>query len=114
MTEDGGCDAVSFGFVNVVRGRREVRTIGMHVIGLPDIVMQLADVNDDGKVIIEVIRDLCRGEKPVGYGHVLAGETGPRFRVLATDNDQFGLARPMCNPFGRLKLVRFKDVAESN
>ena len=114
MTEDGGCDAVSFVFVNVVRGRREVRTMGMHVMGFPDIVMQLSDIDDDGEVIIEVIRYLCRGEKPVGYGQVLAGESGPRFRVLATESDQLGIARPMCNPFGRLKLVRVKDGAESN
>ena len=49
MTEDGGCDAVSFAFVNVVRGRGEMRTMGMHVMGLPDIVMQLSDVDDDGE-----------------------------------------------------------------
>ncbi len=114
MTEDGGCDAVSFAFVNVVRGRREVRTMGMRVIGLPDIVMQLSDVGDDGEVIIEAIRCLCRGEKPVGPGHVLAGEAGPWLRVLATDSDQLDVASPMRNPFGRLKLVSFKDAAESN
>ena len=61
MTEDAGCDALCFAFVNVVRGRREVRTVGMHVLGLPDIVMQLSDVDDDGQDILRVVRRLCRG-----------------------------------------------------
>ncbi|MHB0960292.1 MAG: hypothetical protein ACYC0X_08395 [Pirellulaceae bacterium] len=114
MTEDSSCDAVSFAFVNAVRGRREVRTMGMRVMGLPDIVMQLSDIGDDGEVIIEAIRCLCRGEKPLGPGHMLAGEAGPWLQVLATDRDQLDVASPMRNPFGRLKLVRFKGAAESN
>ena len=114
MTEDGSCDAVSFAFVNVVRGKREVGTMGMHVMGLPDIVMQPSDIGDDGEVVIEVIRCLCRGEKPVGPGHVLVGEAGPWLRVLATESDQLDVASPMRNPFGRLKLVSFNDAAESN
>ena len=40
MAEDGGPDAVSFAFVGIVRGRQEVWTVGMHVMGLPDIVMK--------------------------------------------------------------------------
>ena len=112
MTGDGSWDAVSFAFVNVVRAKREMRTVGMHVMGLPDIVLQHSDIDDEGRVIIEVIQYLCRGDKPIGLGQVLACETGPRFRVLATESDQWGVARPMCNPFGWLKLVRLEDVAE--
>ena len=55
MTEDGGPDAVSFAFVGMVRNRQEVWTIGMHVMGLPDIVMRRADVEPDGDTIIEVL-----------------------------------------------------------
>jgi hypothetical protein len=113
MTEDGSCDAVSFAFVNIVRGRREVRTMGMHVMGFPDIVMQRSD-DDDGEVIIEVVRNLCRGQKPVGHRHVVVSETGPRFQLLATESDQFDIAAPMRNPFGRLKLVSCQDAAECN
>ena len=66
MTEDGSWDAVSFAFVNVVRTKREMRTVGMHVIGRPDFVLQHSDIDDEGKVIMEVIHYLCRGDKPIG------------------------------------------------
>ncbi len=39
--------------------------MGMHVLGLRDIVMKRADIEADGFDIIEVIRYLSRGEKPV-------------------------------------------------
>jgi len=114
MTEDGSWDAVSFAFVNVVRAKREMRTVGMHVMGLPDIVLQQSDIDDEGQVIMEVIHYLCRGDQPIGTGQVLACESGPRFSVLATESNPWMLARPMCNPFGWLNLVRLKDVAESH
>ena len=44
MTEDGGPDALSFAFVAIVRGKTEVWTMGMHVLGLRDVVMKRADV----------------------------------------------------------------------
>src|SRR5271168_2665514 len=40
MTEDGGPDALSFAFVGIVRGKAEVYTMGMHVLGLRDVVMK--------------------------------------------------------------------------
>jgi hypothetical protein len=114
MTEDGGCDAMSFAFVNLVRGKRELRTVGMHVLGLPDVVMQRSDVDDDGRDILRVIRHLCRGEKLDGDGHGLAGEAGTWLRVPASDDDQRDLATPMRNPFGRLRRVSFEEAAERN
>src|SRR5437763_678820 len=63
MTEDGGPDAVSFAFVSILSGKTDVWTMGMHVLGLRDIVMKRADVEVEGFDIIEVIRYLCRGEK---------------------------------------------------
>src|SRR5688572_21036518 len=44
MTEDGGPDALSFAFVAIIRGRDEVWTMGMHVLGLRDVVMKRADI----------------------------------------------------------------------
>jgi hypothetical protein len=114
MAEDGGPDALSFAFVGIVRGEQEVWTMGMHVMGLPDVLMRRADCDADEHAIIEVIRYLCRGDKPIADGHVLADEAGPRFRAAATSNDRFDAGSPMYNPFGRLKLVSIKDIAESN
>lgn len=111
MTEDAGWDAVSFAFVNVVRAKREMRTVGMHVIGRPEIVLQHSDVDDKGRVVKEVIHHLCLSDKPIVVGQVLACASGPRFRVTGTANDPWMLARPMRNPLGCLKLARLKDVA---
>src|SRR5438132_1019195 len=65
MTEDGSPDALSFAFVAIVRGKTEVWTMGMHVLGLRDVVMKRADVEAERFDIIEVIRYLARGEKQI-------------------------------------------------
>ena len=109
MTEDGEWDAVSFAFVNVVRTERDLRTVGMHVMGRPDIVLRHADVDSEGKVVKDVIHYLCLGDKPIAVGQVLACQSGPRFRVLGTASDPWMLARPMCNPFGCLKLSKTEN-----
>jgi hypothetical protein len=114
MAEDGGSDAVSFAFVGIVRGREEVWTMGMHVMGLPDVLMRRKDCDEDEDAIIDVIRYLCRGDKPVRDGHVVADETGPRFQAVATAGSRFDVGSPMHNPFGRLKLVNIRDIAENN
>jgi len=113
MADDGGPDALSFAFVSIIAGQREIETMGMHVLGLPDLVMRGGDT--DGDTIIEVIRYLASGEKPMGDGHLLADDRGAlRFRVTAMPIDDRTAPSPMHNPFGRLRLTSFKDVAESN
>ncbi|MEX0703957.1 MAG: hypothetical protein WD069_17790 [Planctomycetales bacterium] len=112
MADDGSSDAVSFAFVSIVAGEREVRTVGMHVLGFPEILMPRSDLDQD--TIVEVIRYVCRGEKPVGDGHVLCDERGPRFQAAATSGDGWGVGSPMHNPFGRLRLTPLKDIAEGN
>jgi hypothetical protein len=114
MAEDGGSHALSFAFVGIVSGREEVRTIGMHVLGFPDVVMRVADLDADGGAIIEVIRYLCSSDDPVGDGHLLADENGPRFQAEMTSSGEFDASSPMHNPFGRLRLVSMKEIAERN
>jgi hypothetical protein len=114
MTDDGGPEAISFAFASIIRGPQEVYTMGMQVMGFPDLMMRAADVDERGETIIEIIRYVCRGEKPVGVGHVLLDLNGPRFQVTATENDEFEAGSPMHNPRGRLKIVSVKEIAESN
>jgi hypothetical protein len=114
MTADGSPDALSFAFTAIFRGNAEVWTMGMHVLGLCDIVMRRADADADEMAIIEVIRYLARGDKPVGDGHVIADLDGPRFQAFADDNQKVEPGSPMHNPFGRLRLVSMKDIAEAN
>ena len=46
--------------------------MGMHVLGLRDVVMKRQDIEREGFDIVEVIRYLSRGDKPIGDGHVIA------------------------------------------
>lgn len=114
LTEDGDPDAISFAFVSIVRGQEQVWTMGMHVLGLRDIVMKRDDIERDGFDIVEVIRYLSHGEKPIGDGHVLADLSGPQFQTFFEDGPQQLAGSPMHNPFGRLKLVSVRDIAETN
>jgi hypothetical protein len=114
MTEDGGPDAVSFAYVAIVRGQAEVWTMGMHVLGLRDVVMKRADVEAEGFDIVEVIRYLARGEKPIDDGHVLADLNGPLYQAFTQGSPGEFKGSPMHNPFGRLKLVSMRDIAETN
>ena len=114
LTEDGGPDALSFAFVAIVRGKTDVWTMGMHVLGLRDIVMRRADIETHGFDIVEVIRYVSRGEKPLDDGHVLADLNGPQFQAFAQNTPEEFAGSPMHKPFGRLKLVSLRDIAETN
>lgn len=113
MADDGGPDAVSFAFVSIIRGKSDVRTMGMHVLGLRDIVMKRSDV-EGGFDIVDVIRYLAASVKPVGDGHLIADLDGPRFRTVVQDDRESPAGSPMHNPFGRLRLVSMRDIAEAN
>jgi hypothetical protein len=114
MAEDGGPDALSFAFVAIIRGEADVWTAGMHVLGLRDIMMKRADLESDELDIVEVVRYLCRGEKPVADGHLLADLRGLRFQVFEEECQKMPAGSPLHNPFGCLRLVTMRDIAESN
>jgi hypothetical protein len=115
MTEDGGPDAVSFAYVGIVGGKVDVWTMGMHALGLRDVLMKRADIEGTKDFdIVDVIRYLARGDKPVEDGHVLADLKGLRFQAFTVPRDERTARSVMHNPFGRLKLVSMKDIAQSN
>ena len=88
--------------------------MGMHVLGLRDIVMKRADADADETALIEVIRYLSRGDKPVDNGHVIADADGLRFQVFTQESEEGQAGSPMHNPFGCLRLVSMRDIAEAN
>ncbi len=114
MADDGGADALSFAFVNIIRGKKDIWTMGMHVLGYPDLTMPRGEPNYDQETMIDTLRYVVAGLKPIGDGHVLADEFGPRYQVRAIDGDHFSPDSPMHNPFGRLKLISFRSLAEKN
>jgi len=111
MTDDGGPEAISFAFASIIRGKQKVYTMGMQTMGYPDLVMQSADVDERGETVVEIIRYICGGDKPIDVGHVLADELGPRFQIVAREQDEFDAESSMHNPYGRLKIVSMKEVA---
>ncbi len=114
MTEDGGPDAISFAFTSIIRGSQKVYTMGMQVMGFPDLLMSSSDVDAQGETIVEIIRYICAGDRPIDVGHVLADEQGPRFRVVAKERDKFDAESSMHNPYGRLKIASMREIAEGN
>lgn len=114
MAEDGSPDALSFAFVAIIRGKTDVWTMGMHVLGFRDIVMKRSDIEVGGFDIVEVIRYVCRSEKPVEEGHIIADLDGPRFQCAFEESARELARSPMHNPFGRLRLMSLRDVAEKN
>jgi hypothetical protein len=76
--------------------------------------MNAADVDEEGESIIEIIRYVCGSGRPIGVGHILADEQGPRFQVVGKASDEFEAPSPMHNPFGRLKIASARDVAQGN
>jgi hypothetical protein len=115
MTADGSSDALSFAFVGIVRGKREVTTMGMHVLGLRDLVMKRDDIEVEGFDIIELIRYVARGDKPIDNGHLIADLEGPRFQAFLQESPppQWP-GSPMHNPFGQIRLVSIEDIAKTN
>lgn len=114
MADDGGVDALTFAFVSLVQGKEEVWTMGMHVLGHAEIVMRRADADADEDAIIDMMRYVASSDRPLGDGHVLAGEHAPRFTVAHSDDDPRHAGTPMHNPFGRWRLTSMKDIAEGN
>ena len=114
MTEDGGSDAISFAFVSVIRGREKIYTMGMQVLGFPDLLMRPHLGEEPGESLVELIRYICAGGPAVDVGHVLADEVAPRYQVVARENDQFPPHNVMHNPHGRLKIISIKEISEGN
>ena len=88
--------------------------MGMHVLGFPDVMLRRSDLEADGDTIVETIRYLCAGDKPIRDGHWLADLDGLRFHAVAASSNELDVGSPMYNPFGRLKLVSLTDIAEGN
>ncbi len=114
MTDDGGPDAISYAFASIIRSRQEVYTMGMQVMGFPDLVMRAADVDAEGETIVEIIRYVCGSGRPVDVNHVIADETGPRFQILSKTKDEFPTDSPMHNRFGQLQIISMEDIAANN
>jgi hypothetical protein len=114
MTDDEGSDAISFAFTSIIRGDYELYTLGMQVMGFPDLLMRSSDVADRADAMVEIIRYIARGDRQIDVGHLLADELGPLFQVVAREHDTFNPDSVRHNPYGRFKIVSMRQIAENN
>ncbi len=116
MADDGSADALSYAFVGIVRNSRALFTIGLHVLGRPDVSISHSEGNLEcsGDAIIDIIRYLCNSDQAFEVGHVIADLTGPQFKAIKLTHDKMKPTSPMHNPWGRLELVSYKDIAQNN
>jgi hypothetical protein len=114
MTEDGSSDAISYAFVCLFDGEAEISTMGMHVLGLPEIAMRREDTSPNGDPLVDALRYISRGDRPVDRGHILVLDTGETLHVASRTECQFPPGSPMHNPFGKLLLLPGKEIAERN
>lgn len=112
MTDDGSPDAISFALVTIMSSGTDVWTMGMHMLGLRDVIMKKSDCDEFD--IVEVIRYCAASEKRIDHGHVIADLSGPRFQAFAEEAPRKYSQSPMHNPWGRLKLVSMKDIGSAN
>ena len=112
MASSGDTDALSFAYVSVIHGNPNIWTMGMHMLGLPDIEMDQDYGRGDD--VIEIMRYLCASKKPFGDGHFVADENGPRLHVFAKDDQRSKPNSPMFNPHGRHLLKSARRIAEEN
>ena len=114
MTEDGSSDAISYAFVCLFDGEAEISTMGMHVLGLSEIAMRREDTSPNGDPLVDALRYISRGDRPVDSGHILVLDTGETLHVASRVECQFPPGSPMYNPFGKLLLLPGKEIAERN
>lgn len=114
MAEDGGVDALGFAYVGIVRGRSGISTFGMHSLGKPDVELPINDVDENGTQVIDLIRTFCQQERIVEDGDWVGDESAPRYQACSMTPAVTNKESVMHNPFGKLRLVRLKDIAERN
>jgi hypothetical protein len=114
LTSDLGIEAITFAYVGIIANSDEVWTMGMHVLGQPDVRMTKHDAEANDHLIIEMMSYLTTRDKPIDDGHVIADLSGPQFKVTRIPAPQQTSNSPLHNPFGQLRLTSLRGIAESN
>lgn len=114
LVDAASLDSISFAFVTIVHGKSGLKTVGMHVLGLPDFELPSNDPFVEEERMISIIRYACSSDTPILPGHIITDEAGPKFHTVKSGRDEFHSQHPMFNPFGYLKLISTRDIGESN
>jgi len=107
-------EAISFAFVGIIRRKTDLHTMGMNVLGKPDIVMSRSDFDENNDSMIEMIRYVCSSKKVIGDGHIIANEFGPQFQTKLIETDDAPVGSYLHNPSGRIQLINAKTIRDRN
>lgn len=110
--EQLNADALTFAYVGVCRGAVSC-TVGMQILGCPDVEMSSDQVGADGFEIIEMMQYVCEADELLKTGDLAGDEHAARFLVSRVEDPQ-PPGHPMHNPFGRIRLTSLRDIADSN
>jgi hypothetical protein len=113
MAEFCDADALTFGLVNIIRGDRDVYTIGMQVLGQPDLIMPIKSAGDGGSLIIDLMLKTATCGQSFEEGQKMELPNGQSFRVCKIPDEDFPARSPMHNPWGRLQLSSERSANKS-
>jgi len=97
-------DALTFSLVNIIRGNQDIYTVGMHVLGQPDLIMPIKSAGDEGSLIIDLMLKIASRGRTIEDGGQIELPNGQAFRVRKIPDEDFQAGLPMHNPWGRLQL----------
>ena len=101
--DDGG---VYWAFISTVRGKDELYSVGMHILGFRDAIIP-ATGNDeyDHRTINSFLGYTAFSGAAVEEGEVVGDAVLPTFSAHKQPDDRVPADAPMHNPFGRWRLV---------
>jgi hypothetical protein len=109
-------DAVTFGFVNIIRSKKETFTVGMQTIGQPDLSLPTTILEPEDSVMIDLIFKTATEGQTYGQGDSIALPDGQSFKVQKIPDSKIFPGSPIHNPWGRLELrsdQKMKDLFKS-
>jgi hypothetical protein len=84
----------------------------MHTMGFAELALPRGAGDEDA--IVELLRWVCLRNLPIDEGDVLGDDDLPQFKAVARSYDDATADSPLYNPFGRLKILRLRDIADNN
>ena len=97
-------DALTFGYVTIVRNEQDTYTVGMQVFGKPDLIMPTKNVGQEGSVIIDMMLKTATSDQSFDAGHQMDLPYARLFKVHKIIDDKSPVGSPMHNPWGRLEF----------
>ncbi len=98
--------ALFWAFVAAIGNKREIWSIGMHVLGLCDgVLARTGDDEEDQISLCEFLDYTITSGAIVADGDYVGDLQGPRFRVCKEPCRGLPASSPLHNPYGRWRLV---------